>query len=293
MPNESLLEWFDFLEESLTREAKIAGLLGHKGTIGGAREFMVSKCLRSFLPSSVEIGSGVTIDSDGRRSRQIDIIIYDPRFPALRTGAGGLFLVEGVIATVEVKSRLTRKTLEGSLENCASVAILRARCRHKPEQESWIQWHTKLRGCDPATSESQFWTEMVPATYIYAFSSAMTLDRTIETYGRWTATKMSGPRTAILRALPRVVSSGKDVVLRDDGLFQFTFSSGHRPDTFGFRSKHLFRWFAIHLYTRVGERLGLRNGVTDSDYEIRSHIPTALLVPDGELRAIRYQFSGE
>lgn len=75
-------------------------------------------------------------------------------------------------------------------------------------------------------------------------------------------------------------------MVSNDGLLKWVLADNAQPDLFGFRSDHRFRWFAIHLFDRVAYRLGMRNGATHSDYEIRSHIPAELLKPDGDILGI-------
>jgi len=116
-------QWLDQLESVLLKEAELAGLLSHPTMVGSGREFFIRRVLGSILPPSVHIGSGRVISADHPQgSRQVDIIIYDPRFPVLEVEKGvGLYFVEGVIATIEVKSVLNSERLREALENCESV----------------------------------------------------------------------------------------------------------------------------------------------------------------------------
>src|SRR5262245_3570123 len=70
-------EWFRRLEVILEKEARLAGLLEHKTSIGSAREFFVTRVLRSIVPPIVHIGSGHVFDGAGKRSKQIDVVVYD------------------------------------------------------------------------------------------------------------------------------------------------------------------------------------------------------------------------
>jgi len=107
---ESVQQWFDHFEITLSHEAKQAGLLEHSSLVGSAREFIVKRVLQSILPPIVHIGSGKVLDFHGKRSRQIDIIVFDSRFPVFEIQSGiGIYPLEGVIATIEVKSTLTKK----------------------------------------------------------------------------------------------------------------------------------------------------------------------------------------
>jgi hypothetical protein len=118
MVNKVVMEWFDGLEATLETESKLSGLLDHNPTIGQAREFLVRRVLKTILQANVHIGSGKVIDHNERTSKQIDIIVYDSRFPMLELEGGGLYFVEGGFATIEVKSTMDSEQLAGSLDNC-------------------------------------------------------------------------------------------------------------------------------------------------------------------------------
>lgn len=91
-------EWYSYSQEVL-----------HQSTdLGYAREHFVKEVLLNFLPKSVVIGSGEIVDGDGRRSGQQDIIVYRADFPVITSLTPvNVFLAEGVIATIEVKSDLS------------------------------------------------------------------------------------------------------------------------------------------------------------------------------------------
>jgi hypothetical protein len=83
--------------------------------------------LERFLPSNLLIGTGQIVDNEGSKSNQIDIVIYRRDFPVLRTfGAADVYLVEGVVATIEIKSTLDSDKLLMALNNGKSVRNLKA-----------------------------------------------------------------------------------------------------------------------------------------------------------------------
>ena len=91
---DSVQQWFDHFEITLGHEAKQAGLLEHSSLVGSAREFIVKRVLQSILPPIVHIGSGKVFDFHGKRSRQIDIIVFDSRFPVFEIQSGiGIYLL--------------------------------------------------------------------------------------------------------------------------------------------------------------------------------------------------------
>lgn len=101
----------------------------HSGMKGMAVEEIVRKFLADHLPPSVGVTVGQVMDADGTRSKQADVIVYNAnRSPMLFTSdqAGqNVVSAEGVIAVVEVKSRLTKSLLPEVLANCRSVKTLK------------------------------------------------------------------------------------------------------------------------------------------------------------------------
>ncbi|RPI84334.1 MAG: hypothetical protein EHM34_03785 [Nitrosopumilales archaeon] len=111
---------------------KISALsdLNHKLSKGELRELFVSNILKSFLTEQFSIGTGVIINQAGYQSNQTDIIIYDNRIlpPFIKEQHIGVYPAESVIATIEVKSRLT------------NVEILKAeKAAHKLKNEIYAQ----------------------------------------------------------------------------------------------------------------------------------------------------------
>jgi len=112
-----MLDWYDH-----TRE-----ILKHPPNLGGIREHFIKDVLEKFLPTSVLIGSGEITDGKNR-SRQQDIIIYQSNFPVIKGfDTVNLYLIEGVIATIEVKSDLSSGNPNGlmkAFENLATISSL-------------------------------------------------------------------------------------------------------------------------------------------------------------------------
>jgi hypothetical protein len=122
---------YSALVESLVQFAlsrsKAAAELMHSGLIGRAREIFARDLLTPFLSPNLGTCTGIVVDSHGGSSRQIDIIIYDKTLiPSLMfTGDEGIVPIESVLATIEVKSKLTRVELKKAVENARSVKTLR------------------------------------------------------------------------------------------------------------------------------------------------------------------------
>jgi hypothetical protein len=96
--------------KALIEKSKSLSGLSHKETKGVLRELFVTEALRPFLASNCDIGSGIIINQRGAQSHQTDIIIYDNRIlpPFIKQQNLGVFPVESVLATIEVKSYLQK-----------------------------------------------------------------------------------------------------------------------------------------------------------------------------------------
>ena len=91
------------------------------------REVFVKDLLTPFLSPNLGTCTGIIVDSHGGSSGQIDIIIYDKTLipSLLHTNEEGIVPVESVLATIEVKSELTRGELRKAVENARSIKTLR------------------------------------------------------------------------------------------------------------------------------------------------------------------------
>ena len=98
----------------------------HAGLRGDAVEASLREMLDSRLPRYLTVGTGEVIDSKDARSGQTDVVIanVDQPFRAGRDEAG-VFLIEGVAAAGEVKSRLTTHELDDSIAKGSRFKRLR------------------------------------------------------------------------------------------------------------------------------------------------------------------------
>jgi hypothetical protein len=120
-----LIDYGRRLEPVLRAQRDVSAILQHSGEAGRAREFFVESVLRRVLPSDVVIGSGEIVDGQGGRSKQQDLLLYRNNFPVIDSLAGShVYLAEGVLATIEVKSKLDEVEMERVTKNVASVLAL-------------------------------------------------------------------------------------------------------------------------------------------------------------------------
>lgn len=99
----------------------------HKGSQGAAAEAAVRSLLDHKLPRYLSVGTGEVIDQADSRSGQLDIIIVNEDQPFRSSlNEPGVFLIEGISASGEVKSRLTTKALDEAIDTATRFKRLRS-----------------------------------------------------------------------------------------------------------------------------------------------------------------------
>ena len=79
---------------------------------GNEREAFINGFLSEVLPPQFRFGSGDATDQNGARSGQLDIVVEYPFVPSLPIVAGRsprLYLAEGIVAVIEVKSDIAKQ----------------------------------------------------------------------------------------------------------------------------------------------------------------------------------------
>lgn len=100
---------------SALQQATATAKLTHQGVKGSILEILIGQLFSPLLPSDIGVGTGQIIDSySGMQSNQIDIVLYDRSIlpPVLFDGRLGLFPVESVLYTIEVKTTLNASELK-------------------------------------------------------------------------------------------------------------------------------------------------------------------------------------
>ena len=155
-PTDIIKRYSSVLIDALVQKVKASGLLNHDTTKGELRELFVTNILKPFLTRQFEMGTGIIINNQGEQSRQTDIIIYDNRIlpPFIKEQHIGVFPIESVIGTIEVKSWLsgeeiqnTEKAVEKLHENVFEEGIFRKRgmSRQNISQETELIDAKKLK----------------------------------------------------------------------------------------------------------------------------------------------------
>ncbi len=262
--------WFDQLEATLLQEAKQAGLLEHGTLIGTAREFLIKRVLKSILPPSIHIGTGKIIDAYGKASKQIDVVLFDSRFPLFEIHSGvGMYPIEGVIAVIEVKSTLTRRELFNALENTRSLINLTPGIERAPFWKQHIDELIKT-GLNEDDAKRKAYFELIPASYIFSFSTKLRKRGLSNAVDEWfNKKKQPSVSEGLCAILPRAIVAGPSIGLLHDGLFnidpgkdimqKWQEKTGSTPKHIMsfWDTKHCFGWLAVHLIHTICARTGL------------------------------------
>lgn len=122
---------FDHLaavENRLLCNSRVPANAGHPNHKGTPREAFAREFLRDHLGTRAAIGNGEIIEASSRARQprnQIDIVVYKSEFPTIALSGGvNVFLAESVIATIAVKSLLTKSALEKAVKSSKAVTKL-------------------------------------------------------------------------------------------------------------------------------------------------------------------------
>jgi hypothetical protein len=114
------------LHEEVVQQLALTQHIAHPGENGRAREEIIRRFLRRFVPRGLGIDTGFVVDIHGDLSRQVDIVVYRNDYhPVLEIGGLKHFVVESVVAAIEIKASITsRAVLDDALRAVRSVKAL-------------------------------------------------------------------------------------------------------------------------------------------------------------------------
>lgn len=123
-----LMTHFNQLEDELLAVAQRPASSGHAIHKGTPRESFVRTYLESHLSSLLAIGSGEVIDCNsqpGDSRPQVDLVVYKRQYPKLHFGGGiDAFFAESVLATIEVKSTVTKEDVRQAMRAALKLKAL-------------------------------------------------------------------------------------------------------------------------------------------------------------------------
>jgi hypothetical protein len=130
----SIIDGKKFLQDSFAAEQKLLKVtlelsstsITHDGTLGTVTESHFINVLRRYLPKRYCVDTGIAIDSKGKTSDQIDLIIYDNHFtPVLLDQKAHRYIpVEAIYAIFESKPIINSNYLKYAGKKASSVRIL-------------------------------------------------------------------------------------------------------------------------------------------------------------------------
>jgi hypothetical protein len=107
--------------------ADARALIGHEGEKGGASEEVWRSLLRKHLPLRYQVDTGFIVDSVGKFSEQIDIIIFDRQYSPLvfELGNRRIFPAESVYAVFEAKQSANAQNVAAAKRKARTVRDLK------------------------------------------------------------------------------------------------------------------------------------------------------------------------
>lgn len=225
-------EWSSYIIKVLNAEFDYTSMIKHSSELGNARETLIKGVLQRIIPKTYEIGSGMVIDSKRNLSKQIDVIIARQDFPSMQLPHGSkIYLVESVLATIEVKSQLTSESLHKSLDNCASVSELipvftiteqgKKKCEYmgleRTDDGDWAH------PTDDSIS-AKFRALRRPSSYIFGFNGYVesSIHDFKDSISLWANNRKNEGKPLILETIPSVVATKGCFACRNFAPFENT-----------------------------------------------------------------------
>jgi len=120
---------FNDCERMLLATSQIPANSGHSLHKGTPRETFIKQFLEDHLSERVSVGTGEVIDATSKPNEprnQLDIIIFKREYPKLHFGGGiHAFLIESLVASIEVKSTLTKIDLTAAIKAARSIKAMK------------------------------------------------------------------------------------------------------------------------------------------------------------------------
>lgn len=114
MPEIDLSNLYENMQKEMIQKLNTgAEAFVHSGTKGDDSELNWIEWFREYLPQRYKVDKAVVIDSTGKQSDQIDLVIYDAQYSYLvfKHGDGKVILAESVYAVFEVKQNIFSLTI--------------------------------------------------------------------------------------------------------------------------------------------------------------------------------------
>lgn len=127
MPKISLAGLYSAMQKEMLQTLNVgASAVVHCGTKGDNTESNWISWFQQYLPKRYKVDKGIVIDSTGKQSQQIDLIIYDAQYSYLVFSQNDTLLIpaESVYGVFEVKQSLNKGIIEYAGAKAKSVREL-------------------------------------------------------------------------------------------------------------------------------------------------------------------------
>lgn len=182
-------------EQELWAAFKQADQFRQMGDRGDVREHRLTRFLEDQLPGRFSVVSGEVIDAAGNQSGQTDILIFDGANtrPLVTSGDVAMLPAEAALATVEVKTKLTKAQMAKAIEGMVKLRAAR------PWDAPWAVARRDGSGAD----------DKVPRlfTTVFAYDSDLSDDT-------WSVSEMNRVRSCAVEAGLPIEYIDRLVVLR-------------------------------------------------------------------------------
>ena len=210
-----LEEWARLIAKQLKSEAELVGTQAKSELYeDAARDTFTRVVLEPFLPASYAISSGRVIDASGNISDPQDIVIYRKNYPQFNMpGSHNVFIYESVLATIQVCSKLVRKTFFTALDQCASMSTLEPEIDAETlkimasKMNMQLDEQQRYVHADPLNT-GRFDLIGRPQTFIYAFTGFQTSEKQLtENLNKWIDHYHLEHSALQLKTLPSVIAT--------------------------------------------------------------------------------------
>lgn len=114
-------------EEFKVCQNRVRNIIGeiHWGEDGRYKEIILMNILRRYLPKHISVGTGFILCSNGGISKQIDLVIYDNRYPVIFS-EGDFVIVSpnNVLGIIEVKTKIPSNMIPSVLDSATANGAL-------------------------------------------------------------------------------------------------------------------------------------------------------------------------
>ena len=179
MPEQNLPEFQKSIgNELLTIRNRVRNLIGsaHRGEEGRYKESVLKKMIREYLPHNLSIGSWFIVSKNREQShisKQIDIIIYDNRYPVVFRDEDFVIITQDMVkAIIEVKSKINSsgnnnlRDIVKNFDRLENFEILKERIREN-WVFSWIFAYEKEMNEDRLKNQSKYnWIQLKYVNHI-------------------------------------------------------------------------------------------------------------------------------